>query len=267
MSSGPMGFLLVFLAIVIVLGAWLVRRNWLSARSSLWRAWATGRFPRVIDKLIGRAFEQSDTLAGLQEQIMVLVLRQGHRTRGGRVLLPTSVVVGCHPQDFRTLTDGTPDIQKELNQELRAYTPEALEVTLELRELLSAAQGIVRVISTDFSAKTLDLSAKQEAVTPTRAMRPTASLRLGSRAVPLMADQYTVGRAGDNDLHLISQLISKYHAQLYIRNGEWYVKDLDSRNGTRVNGTRIAGPLCLEGGDVILFADVEATFQEQDSPR
>jgi len=46
-------------------------------------------------------------------------------------------------------------------------------------------------------------------------------------------------------------VVSATHAELRARGGEWWVSDLGSRNGTYVNGRRIAAPVPLRVGDVI----------------
>ena len=53
-------------------------------------------------------------------------------------------------------------------------------------------------------------------------------------------DSLSVGRGSDNDLVLGSKQISRNHAHLSVLNGQLYVKDLESSNGTFINDERIA---------------------------
>ena len=55
-----------------------------------------------------------------------------------------------------------------------------------------------------------------------------------------VTDSLSVGRGNDNDLVLGSKQISRNHAQLSVLNGQLYVKDLESSNGTFINDERIA---------------------------
>lgn len=55
-----------------------------------------------------------------------------------------------------------------------------------------------------------------------------------------VTDSLSVGRGSDNDLVLGSKQISRNHAQLSVLNGQLYVKDLESSNGTFINDDRIA---------------------------
>ncbi|WP_437874493.1 sigma 54-interacting transcriptional regulator [Sorangium sp. So ce513] len=65
-----------------------------------------------------------------------------------------------------------------------------------------------------------------------------------------------VGRAAEADLRIDSGAISRRHARFVVADGEVSVADLDSHNGVRVNGERIAGARTLSPGDVIALGDV-----------
>lgn len=52
-------------------------------------------------------------------------------------------------------------------------------------------------------------------------------------------DAVTFGRAEDNDLVLTSKLVSRYHGRFVLRNGKWYIEDLDSTNGLLFNHANI----------------------------
>jgi transcriptional regulator with GAF, ATPase, and Fis domain len=54
---------------------------------------------------------------------------------------------------------------------------------------------------------------------------------------PLIVGQrYTLGRAGTNRIVLKDELCSREHAEVYHADGRWCVRDLNSLNGTRING-------------------------------
>ena len=60
----------------------------------------------------------------------------------------------------------------------------------------------------------------------------------------------TIGRALDNDIRLESKLVSRHHSRIEERNGEAWVIDLGSANGTSVNGDKIARRLLAAGDRV-----------------
>jgi tetratricopeptide (TPR) repeat protein len=65
----------------------------------------------------------------------------------------------------------------------------------------------------------------------------------------------TVGRDASSTIQIDSPYISKNHAVLAFRNGEWALEDLNSANGTRVNGNPIRIHFGLQPGDEIQVGD------------
>ncbi|HCE42271.1 MAG TPA: hypothetical protein DET40_01830 [Lentisphaeria bacterium] len=61
----------------------------------------------------------------------------------------------------------------------------------------------------------------------------------------------SIGRESDNDVILDSEASSRYHAKLELKDGEWFVKDLGSTNGTKLNDLKISGDARLNEGDRI----------------
>jgi len=71
----------------------------------------------------------------------------------------------------------------------------------------------------------------------------------------------TIGREPASDLVLMDDLVSRQHAQIRREAGGAVIYDLDSANGTFVNGKRIDRPHPLRPGDVIAMGDTELVFQ------
>lgn len=72
----------------------------------------------------------------------------------------------------------------------------------------------------------------------------------------------TIGRAPDNLIHLEDSSVSSRHAQISVSGDVYELRDLDSTNGTRVNGTSVT-TATLQAGDRIKFGKVEACFECQ----
>ncbi len=72
------------------------------------------------------------------------------------------------------------------------------------------------------------------------------------------------GRAPYADLLLQSTRISREHARFSIENGAPSVTDLDSRNGTHVNGRRITAAQRLQAGDEVRLHDVIIRVVQRD---
>ena len=63
--------------------------------------------------------------------------------------------------------------------------------------------------------------------------------------------EVVMGRSQDCDFVLGDDFASARHARLFRRGSDWFVEDLDSRNGTFVAGTRIDQPERVDTGTSI----------------
>lgn len=80
------------------------------------------------------------------------------------------------------------------------------------------------------------------------------------QVLQLRTGRHTVGRLASCDLHLDDTTVSREHAAVVRRGDRWWVLDLGSTNGTRVNGVA-AAEHPLSDGDAIEFGEVEVTFR------
>ena len=64
---------------------------------------------------------------------------------------------------------------------------------------------------------------------------------------------YTIGRKEDCDIQVKGSRVSKTHARIRIDGARAYLRDLDSSNGTVVNGTPLTDELLLENEQLIIF--------------
>lgn len=105
---------------------------------------------------------------------------------------------------------------------------------------------VERALSADNSRELRELAADL----PHRGWRDRLhALRLPSRARrsdvwladPALLDAacLTLGRAPDCGLVFGDDTVSRHHARLELRDGRWFLVDLDSSNGTLVNGRRV----------------------------
>ncbi len=58
----------------------------------------------------------------------------------------------------------------------------------------------------------------------------------------------SIGRADDSTLVLTDDYASSRHARLTLREGNWYVEDLGSTNGTYLDRTKVTGPMLVPPG-------------------
>lgn len=71
---------------------------------------------------------------------------------------------------------------------------------------------------------------------------------------PLVKSRIVIGRRPDCDIHIPAGNVSGRHCELRFHKGAWFVVDLKSRNGVKVNGERIVEPTPLAPGDEIAVA-------------
>ena len=75
----------------------------------------------------------------------------------------------------------------------------------------------------------------------------------GGDTIPLLKPKLLVGRREDCDIVLRFGNVSSEHCELTLESGYWFVKDLNSRNGTRINGFRVTKKR-LDPGDTLSIA-------------
>ena len=77
--------------------------------------------------------------------------------------------------------------------------------------------------------------------------------------IELTQGRVKIGALADNDIVIPAKEVSRYHAELRIRDRRVQIWDLQSRNETLVNGSSIKTSE-LNSGDVISIAGVEMRF-------
>jgi len=75
----------------------------------------------------------------------------------------------------------------------------------------------------------------------------------GGDPIPLLKKTLLVGRRESCDVVLRFSNVSAHHCQLTLNGGYWYVRDMKSRNGIKVNGARVDEKR-LDPGDVLSIA-------------
>lgn len=90
---------------------------------------------------------------------------------------------------------------------------------------------------------------------------PPAIVLNGTR-LPLAKAVTSIGRSKECDVTLDDQSVSRRHAEVHVENGQAWILDLGSTNGTEVNGAR-AQRVQLEDGDRIVIGQTELRFERR----
>src|SRR5438552_2392636 len=103
-----------------------------------------------------------------------------------------------------------------------------------------------------------------QAATPPLASLLVKSGTLKNQRFPVRTPVFNIGRADYNDIVLPDPSVSTAHAKLQRREGVWVVVDLDSTNGTFVDGERVTGESPLAPGALLRFGDMQVVFEPSD---
>jgi len=87
---------------------------------------------------------------------------------------------------------------------------------------------------------------------------------LTGQRLPVKTPVVNLGRADYNDIVLPDPSVSTSHAKLQRREGVWVLVDLDSTNGTFVDGERVKGEAPLAPGGTVRLGDVQLLFEPAD---
>lgn len=87
------------------------------------------------------------------------------------------------------------------------------------------------------------------------------------REHPVLKRKISVGSADDNDIVISDSTVSRHHALLKRRLRHYRLIDLESTNGTLINGRPINGPTRITRGDELSFGAVRFVFLESPTTR
>jgi serine phosphatase RsbU (regulator of sigma subunit) len=79
------------------------------------------------------------------------------------------------------------------------------------------------------------------------------------------ADELVIGRREGVGLAIPDTSVSRRHARIFRRGTSWFVEDLGSRNGTKLNGTVVSGPMPITAGDSIRIGDAVLQLPQPDA--
>jgi hypothetical protein len=113
------------------------------------------------------------------------------------------------------------------------------------------------IVEEDYEETVAPSPSNGEALPPT-----TADAVADTKSSPVPLRLVTaIGRADDNVLVLEDPFASAHHALILWREGQWYLEDLDSHNGTQLNGKTITTPHPLVPGDRIGIGQTILRFE------
>ena len=82
------------------------------------------------------------------------------------------------------------------------------------------------------------------------------------RVFELLKPQVSLGRLPDNDIHIDHGSVSGHHAMLTLDGEDFLVQDMNSTNGTRVNGAKISQHK-LTRGDLLQVGNIQLSYESE----
>ena len=221
-------------------------------------------------------------------QIAKRVIRamEAHQTISlSKTFVPNSYVVSLSPSDFAGFEQYRRSLEQDLSEAVlgaardRNYTLLAFP-TVEIERDEDLPPGDMRVscalvdasgdeVSPDAKALGAVESGHTMVLDRDKALRerprgPKASLAVREgddrREIRLGPEPLTIGRDPENILVLDDRRVSRKHAEIRLRLGRYMLYDLQSTNGTHVNGRRVAESV-LTDGDRVAIGGVELFFR------
>jgi pSer/pThr/pTyr-binding forkhead associated (FHA) protein len=85
---------------------------------------------------------------------------------------------------------------------------------------------------------------------------------LNGRAHELNVDRTTIGRVEDNMFQIAEASVSSHHCEVHLRGTEVLIRDLNSTNGTFINGEKIAESV-LKPGQTLRLGNIELKLEAE----
>ncbi|NJO82999.1 MAG: DUF3662 and FHA domain-containing protein [Blastochloris sp.] len=199
---------------------------------------------------------------------------ESHQTIGvHRVLVPNLYRVFLNPADFAAFQPIRVEVEREMATYLSDLAKERSFSMFEHPHVIMAEDAVVarRTIqvvpemvepgmanSTQVMSATVQIPASPQAARRALLLLETPE---GPHPIPLESTFLTIGRGLNNDIILEDTRVSRHHAQLRYKNRRFWATDLNSTNGTYINGERIS-EADLRTGDVLSLGGLELTFRE-----
>ena len=132
-----------------------------------------------------------------------------------------------------------------------------------------AALAIALYAFLGWALLTLWRDLRREAQTPDGQEPPEIRLRIANGEAEstqrLRGEAITLGRDFNCECVLPSETVSARHAQLSFHHGQWWLDDLNSTNGTFLNGERVVTGVVTAPGDEIRCGDVVLHILEENA--
>ena len=85
---------------------------------------------------------------------------------------------------------------------------------------------------------------------------------LTGKAHELKVEKTTIGRVDDNTFPIAEASVSSHHCEILLRGSDVILRDLNSTNGTFINGQPLTGEAVIKPGQIIRLGQVEMRLED-----
>jgi hypothetical protein len=242
----------------------------------------------LFEGLFGRAFRTNVQPVELARKLVKEM--EDHRTVSvSRVYVPNEYTVYLSPVDREQFADYESSLQLELQDYLAEHARRegyvlltSPVVRMETDDDLTMGEFGIATRMVQGERPTEGVAAPAEPVEPgaTMVYRPTSplpadgpspdvalaqevvTLSVGGKRREISSRRVVIGRSKDCDVQIADPNASRRHAELRQEGSAYWLIDLDSTNGTSVNGHRTARAK-LDDGDVITIGSTDLHFERR----
>lgn len=250
------------------------------------------RFEHSIERLMegttGSLFRQNLQPAEIGRKLERTMLSQ-KRASVGSSLVPNHFVVRLHPKDFAQFADYSHGLARQMEAWLAQVAtqrnlsvidrikvhieedPKATRRSPAIDATISDGRRAAPPVRPFHPSPSEATAAYQVAAAPSS--RISATLRvfegvLRGKEFELAEGVTTVGRSPENAIVLDAPDVSRHHARFELSSGRLRVSDLNSTNGTRINGDPVRISDVDDGDDILIGSQrIRVSFQAAQSSR
>ena len=228
------------------------------------------RFERRLEGLVEGAFARAFGGVVQPVEIAAALQREAADKKAivgqGRVLVPNDYVVELSADDAVRLQEYDEPLRKELADMVTEHAAEqgwsfVGPVGVRFEAVDDLGTGVFRVRSTVLAGAGAPSAGSPQAAGSTGRRLELVSGTESGKVVPLQAPTLVIGRGAEADLRLTDTGVSRRHAELHVDEDAVSLTDLQSTNGTTVNGQRV-GHVVLADGDRISIGGTVLLYRQ-----
>ena len=85
---------------------------------------------------------------------------------------------------------------------------------------------------------------------------------LTGKTYELAVEKTSIGRVDDNTFPIAEASVSSHHCEILLRGSDVVVRDLNSTNGTFINGHQVTGEAPLKPGQILRLGQIEMRLED-----